>query len=247
MSDNAFERCVAFINCQLTPSERARGQFKNEACRMAVTISRQTGSGAMAIAQRLADYLQEHCPGKCEWAVFDRNLMDKVLEDHHLPKRLSKFLPEDSISGIDDMVEELFGLHPPSWTVVRQCTETILHLAGLGNVILIGRGANVITRNMDNVVHVRLVGSVEKRVERLQKNNNLSRAKALEFIRLSDRGRARYLKKYFDATAEDPLLYDLVLNTDKFSEEEAARLIGEIVFSRAQVANASRMTETKPE
>jgi diguanylate cyclase (GGDEF)-like protein len=45
------------------------------------------------------------------------------------------------MSEITDTLDELLGLHPPAWTLVRQMTETILHLAEMGNVILVGRGA----------------------------------------------------------------------------------------------------------
>ena len=80
--------------------------------------------------------------------------MEKVLEDHSLPNRLARFMPEDRISEISDTMDELFGLHPPSWTLVRQTADTILHLAELGNVIVIGRGAAVITRKLDYVFNV---------------------------------------------------------------------------------------------
>ena len=83
------------------------------------------------------------------------------MEDHDLPERVARFMPEDRASEISDTMEELFGLHPPSWLLVRKVTETILHLAELGNVILIGRGAAVITANLDHVFHVRLIGSLE--------------------------------------------------------------------------------------
>jgi cytidylate kinase len=229
---NAFERCLAFINCQLGPSRGPLGEEK----RMAVTISRQTGSGAMSIAQKLADYLQAQNPSGCPWTVFDKNLMEKVLEDHHLPARIAKFLPEDSVSGIKDTVDELLGLHPPSWIVVRQTTETILKLAELGNVILIGRAGSVITSKLPNVLHVRLVGSLEKRVARLQARNGLTEEQAKEFIARGDRGRARYLKKHFQKHIDDLLLYDLAINTDRFSEDEAARLIGDSLLSRAMGA-----------
>jgi len=46
----------------------------------------------------------------------------------------------------------LFGLRPPSWVLVPQVAETILHLADAGHVILIGRGAAVVTRAMPNVM-----------------------------------------------------------------------------------------------
>ena len=139
------------------------------------------------------ELLQAQAPkAACPWAVFDRNLVQKVLEDHHLPKRLARFMPEDRISEISDTMDELFGLHPPSWTLVHKTSETILHLAELGNVILIGRGAAVITRKLDYVFDVRLVGSVERRVQHLQEREQLSLKAARELVQREDLGRRRY-------------------------------------------------------
>src|SRR2546423_1340234 len=116
-------------------------------------------------------------------------------------------MPEDKVSGVADAVDELFGAHPSSWTLAQQTAETVLRLAEEGNVILIGRGANIITSKLEHVLHVRLVGSLEKRVENIQKLQGLSKKAALEFIRRADQGRRRYLKKHFDQDPDDPLLY----------------------------------------
>jgi cytidylate kinase len=158
--------------------------------------------------------------------------VEKVLEDHNLPQRLARFMPEDRVSEIADTMDELFGLHPPSWTLVRQTTETILHLAELGNVILIGRGATVITNKLDYVFHVRLVGSLKKRVAHMQELNGLNKKAALDLIRQEDRGRRRYLKTHFKADLDDPLLYHLVINTDLVSYENAAQIIADAMLKR---------------
>ena len=163
--------------------------------------------------------------GPPPWTVFDRNLVEKVLEDYHLPARLARFMPEDRVSEIDDVLQDLCGLHPPSLTLVEKTTDTILRLAELGNVILIGRGANVVTSQLKQVFHVRLVGSLEKRVEQVQKSLSLGRKAAMEFIYLEDRGRRRYLKKYFGKDIDDPLLYHVVVNTDRTGHKQAARMI----------------------
>lgn len=197
----------------------------------AVTMSRQSGSGAHVVAAKLAEYLQAQASnGPCPWTVFDRNLVEKVLEDHHLPKRLAQFMAEDRISEVADTMDELFGLHPPSWMLVRQTAETILHLAELGSVILIGRGANIITSKLDYVFHVRLVGSFARRVAYIQQLERLSARAAREFVRREDRGRERYVKKYFKQDIADPLLYHLTINTDLVSYEEAARIIGQALI-----------------
>src|ERR1035438_7694939 len=177
---HGLERCRTFIDAHMQAGGKGLVSAKDGGRRRAVTISRQTGSGAHVVAEKLAACLQAHTPSDARpWTVFDRNLVEKVLEDHNLPQRLARFMPEDRVSEIADTMDELFGLHPPSWTLVRQTTETILHLAELGNVILIGRGATVITGKLDYVFHVRLVGSLGKRVAHIQELHRLSKQAAL--------------------------------------------------------------------
>jgi cytidylate kinase len=229
-----LERCRTFIDTQMKPAGKGGVAVKaGVACR-AVTISRQTGSGAHSVAEQLAHLLQARSPkDAAPWTVFDRNLVEKVLEDHKLPQRLAQFMPEDKVSEIADTMDELFGLHPQSWTLVHQTTDTILRLAELGNVILIGRGATVITSKLDYVFHVRLVASLERRMKYIQELHHLSDKVAKDQIRREDRGRERYLKKYFHADLNDPLLYHLTINTDLVSYDEAARIIADAMLARS--------------
>jgi cytidylate kinase len=232
-TQTSFERFRAFINCQMQPADKPPAPVTTGMPWRAVTISRQTGSGAHVVAEELANYLQAHSPkDACPWTFFDRNLVEKVLEDHHLPERMARFLAEDRISEIEDTVDELFGLHPPSWTLVRQTAETILHMVELGKVIIIGRGAGVITRNLDYVFHVRLVGSLETRLKHVQEYYKMGKKEAQEFIHHEDRGRRRYLKKYFNLEIDDPLLYHVVINTDLVPHLKAARLIGDTLLQQ---------------
>jgi cytidylate kinase len=227
-----FDLCQSFINCQLRPGETKERSRLRPAISPSITISRMTGSGGRAIASKLADYLQAHVPVDCHWTVFDRTLIERTLEDHHLPKRMAEYMPESHKSAVGDVVEELFGLHPSSWTLVRQTSETMLRLARMGHVILVGRGANVVTSKLENVYHVRLVGSLEKRAARVQEVFGLDRHQALDFIRKEDSGRRRYLKDHFGEDIDDPLLYHLVINTDRIAYDDAARMIGREVVER---------------
>lgn len=194
--------------------------------RRAIAISSQTGSGAMRIAQLLAALLQAQTESSnSRWKVFDKDLMLKVIEDHHLPAHLAHLVREDAAGALDDMIEELFGLHPPSGLIVQKSIETILRLVGQGSVILVGWGANVITSKLPNVFQVRLVGSLERRLERIEQRDRLSRKEALGMIARQDRGRERYVKRYFGHELSNSLLYHLTINTDRFTDEAAARLI----------------------
>lgn len=223
----AMDRCFAFVNCQLKPGGRA-APGEARAVRRAVTISREAGCGALVVAEKLAALLQQETSAdEPPWTVFDRNLMGKVLEDHNLPARLARFLPEDRMTELQDIADELFGLRPASWTVIEQIADTILKLAELGNVIVIGRGAHIITARLPHVLHVRLVAPLERRFAHCRKSYGMSEREAREFCAREDTGRERYLKKYFKASLNDPLLYHLVINTGLVGFDEAARLIAE--------------------
>jgi cytidylate kinase len=224
------ERCATFINCQISPAKQSAAPWH-----LALTLSRQCGAGAHDVAEQLAQCLQSHTgKGLRPWTVFDKNLVAKVLDDHHLSAQLDRFLTEDAGSVIEDTIQEVLGLHPPTDELVRQVTETILRLAHLGNVIIIGRGANVITSAIPHVFHVRLVGSVDRRIERIAEILKLSRKAAASHIEKEDRARARYLKRHYGADVDDPLLYHLVVNTDRLDGSAAAELIAEAALSFAR-------------
>ncbi len=222
-------RCLTYLETQIGPRPTRPYPPRPPT----VTLSRMTGSGGLAIADRLAELLQEGRPASpAPWTVFHRELIEKVLAEHHLPSELSRFMPEDRVSYITDTVEELLGLHPSASSMVTQVVETVLHLAELGNCILVGRGAHIVLAQCDTAFHVRLVGSLERRVQRLAESRNLDAREARELIQTEDTARRRYLKTYMDADVDDPLAYHLTLNTDSFDATAAARVIASTVVER---------------
>jgi cytidylate kinase len=215
----------------------------------AITIARQEGAGGLTVASSLAEYLQTHVPSRDVWTVFSQRLVAKVLEDHHLDQRAAGFMKEGHKGVVTDAIEELLGLHPSDWTFVQRANATILRLAQAGNVILVGRGANIVTSKLPTVFHVYLIGSFEKRVEQAQKVFNLDRKSAITYIKKKDEDRRRYLKDNFDKDIDDPLLYHVIINTDLVQHDEAARLIGNEVIKRFKLdspvkvmGSASRVT-----
>jgi len=211
----------------------------------AITISRAEGAGGLTVASNLADYLQTHTTSREVWTVFSQYLVSKVLEEHHHHKRIGDFMKEGHKGTLTDVVEELLGLHPSTWTLVKQTNATILRLAQMGNVILVGRGANVVTSELQTVFHVRLVGSLEKRIEQAQKVFSLDRKSAINYIKKKDKGRRRYVKDNLDKNIDDPLLYHVVINTDLIQHDEAARLIGDEVIKRFKLDSPVKATGSR--
>jgi cytidylate kinase len=232
MMNASLDRCFSFINSHSAVPGHSEAEPR---LRRAVTISRQAGCGAVLIAERLAHYLQQQSPPHgAQWTVFDRELMDKVLADHNLPKYLAKFLPEDRASQIEDTLADIFKVHPPTQTMVQQTAETLLQLAELGGAILIGRAGNIVTAKLPNVLHVRLIAPLEDRMERICRDDHKTPDEARRFCLEEEQARTRYVKTYFHADINNALLYHLVINTSRVGCENSARLIGHAVLHMDQ-------------
>lgn len=198
-----------------------------------VTLSRETGAGALAVSRLVMENLetaQKEEEGHRPWSVFDSDLIKKALQEHQLPETLEQYLPEDAIGTLDDLSENLFGLHPLSDTLVEHTNRTILRLAETGNAILVGRGANLITRHLQHALHVRLIAPLEFRIRHVAASRGLDEKAAADFVQKGDRAKARYIRKYFEAAWNDPLQFHLTINTGLVDFPDAARLITGVVL-----------------
>ena len=70
-----------------------------------------------------------------------------------------------------------------------------------------------------------MTASPDTRVARLVSAKGLEQAEGARTVNDSDAGRADYLKRFYGISEESPTHYDLVVNTDAVSVEQAAELI----------------------
>jgi len=224
----AFEKCRQYIELHA----RGAGDAKwiPGPC---ITISRETGSAAEMLNEKLVEFFRQYKnPMNTDWAVFDKNLLQKVIDDHNLPGQISEYMKEDKYSNISSVVQEMLGLHPPRWTLIHKTTETVLQLARMGYVIIVGRGGNHITSKLNNAFHVRLVSPEEDRIENCIKYYNLMRKEAIDFIKKEETARRNYIQTNFHQKIDDPLMYNIVINTHNMTFEDVANIIGGAVVKK---------------
>ena len=92
-------------------------------------------------------------------------------------------------------------------------------------VIVVGRGSNVIAARTPNVFHVRLIAPLAQRIDAVRKANQLTRTEAARLVEKEDCGRARYMKDHFKSRIDDDLFYHAVINTGRMSCADAAQWI----------------------
>jgi cytidylate kinase len=112
-------------------------------------------------------------------------------------------------------------------------TGLVRDLARHDNVLIVGRGSQVILKDWPGAVHVLLVAPQEHRIEEVASRDGLAPEKAAKHVHEIDKGRKAFHDKFFHVKVDDPSLYHLSINTARISYEEAGRLIAAVVRERA--------------
>lgn len=108
---------------------------------------------------------------------------------------------------------------------IETITTIIQDLAERGNVVIVGRGSQAILRDRQDALHICCTAPLDRRVQFIARRDGVSEEEAAGTVQESDKNRAAFHRKYFKVDVDDPCLYDLVIGTARFSQEEEAELI----------------------
>ena len=88
-----------------------------------------------------------------------------------------------------------------------------------------GRGSQFILRDDPRALHVLVVAPLEVRLKRVMGDLKLDQEAAKQEIARFDNSRREFIKRYFQTELEDPVHYDLSVNTKSLSFQDAASLV----------------------
>jgi cytidylate kinase len=105
--------------------------------------------------------------------------------------------------------------------------SVILEMAAGDDVVLTAMAAAVVLRQVPHALRVRANAAERVRAERVEQQQGLTREAALDHVRHADHERASRMKFLYRINVDDYLLYDIVLNTERMTADEGARVIQE--------------------
>jgi len=203
-----------------------------------VTVSRQAGAGGHSFAEALVgrlEQMQQADPLFGGWQHFDKKLCAKVAEDPKLHVSLMDLLDERHRSAIEDYCAQMIAGESPQILVFRSVAKVVRSLASVGKSVIVGRGANLITRGYGRGIHIRLVAPLKSRISRMAERIETSDEDAKKRLEIIDRDRAALIRDYFGSDIEDPLSYDAVYNTDRLSMDAVVEGVVEMIRYQAEV------------
>jgi len=189
-----------------------------------VTVSRQWGSGGTNIAKLVAKEL--------DLRLYDREIIDHVAELSGADPRHIEDHDERQQGIMNELVLHLLeGRRTSSSSYFRALVRVVKRIAKEGNALIVGRASTCI---LPESYRVRIVAPEAIRVARIAELHHFDTKQARRLIHESDRHRYHFVRANFSCDPNDPLGYDLVINTEHCSIEHAAALVVKGVHDRLE-------------
>ena len=202
---------------------------KNE--KFVITINREVGTGGRTIGRKLAEKLSVKY---CDKAIVD-GLTQKfglnIQRIEEIKAQKKSWWNENDINNYYNTLVN--STSQPMEAEVKldnaSMFETEKHIlqeiATQTSCVIAGRTGFMIFREWPNHLNIFIQASMEHRVQRVMRRQNVSEKEAREIIAKLDASRETYIKKYEDTSRYDTRNYQLVISMDDLSEDDAVDVI----------------------
>ncbi|MBQ1912530.1 MAG: cytidylate kinase-like family protein [Bacteroidales bacterium] len=201
-----------------------------------ITISREVGSGGRTIGRKLAAKLAVH--------YSDKQLIDSLKEKFNLTASGIEKLKGEKKNWLADFIQFVapvpkyqtlaetdgnFAMEfRPEVSVkdVYEAEKAILNsIADEGSCVIAGRSGFFVLKDRPNKVDIFITAPLEQRIARVMTKQGLTREQAETVIESLDKTRDNYIQRYTGVSRYDARNYNLVINMDHLTEDEAVDLI----------------------
>ena len=210
-------------NVNLENKERVKDQLigKKETGRhVIITISREYGSGGRYIGKLVSE--------KLGIKLYDKEFVEEIAKSTGLSAEYIKD-NEQKRTVLDNLNNGYYaGLTNADELFIKE-SELIKEVAEKESCIIVGRCADFILKDKENVIRIFINNSMENKIKRATKFYGMSEEHATKEISRINKLRANHYKYYTENNWKDPSNYDICINSDSIGIDNAVELICDIV------------------
>lgn len=186
-----------------------------------VSISQLPHAGGDEIAARVAAWL--------DYGLFGLDTLREIARDPGLRTKLAADLEPAVSRAIESRVQQLFGALGQA--ELRDLAGVLATLGERGMAVVVGRGAlSILPR--ERTLRVLVVAPLADRAQRARETLDGTPEDAVRRVEREDADRLAFLRDRLGLSGDDPVLYDLVVNTQELSTDASAALIVEALRRR---------------
>ena len=189
-----------------------------------ITISREFGSGGRFIGEEVAK--------KLGIAYYDKNIINEIAEKSGLSpeyiQESAELSPKKGLFAYAFAGRDITGKSVEDMVYEAQ-RKVILELADKESCVIIGRNADYILKDRDDVLNVFIHGDMPEKIQRICKLHNTSEADAVKMINSIDKRRMTNYNFYTDQKWGKAANYTLCLNSSQLGYDKCESIIIECV------------------
>lgn len=193
-----------------------------------ITISRELGSEGTRVAEMVAQHFATHC--------VDKEVLAEMARQAGVPVEVIAEAEEKLLArpmGVSDEMRAFWSVRRSDGRVlteayfVQHLSEAFKLLAAEGNVVFVGRGAQLVLKDHPGALHIHLYAPLAVRAVRIQQRRNLPTSEAAQrIVRAADEQRRNWFRHFFNnADWKNPKHYHLLIDTGRIPPELASSLI----------------------
>jgi len=227
-------------------NEREKLMSSNAIKGPVITFSRVYGCEANRIARLLVNKVNERqfTMKRHPW----RYISKEVLEESGKELGLHSTQVDHRIQSHDmDSFKTLFaslGQHydVSDQKIIDKVYNIVETYANKGNVVIVGRGGSIVTKDMKNAVRIRLVAPLDWRASLISAKMHISHDEALIIVRRMDHNRAKWVENLAGGPVEDSI-YDLTINVKNVTDQEIIEMILRLMEDRGFIGPALKYSK----
>ena len=186
-----------------------------------ITISREYGSGGRYVGKLIAEKL---------WIkLYDKEIIERLSEETGLSKEYIKENEQkrDSLEVFNGGY--YIGLNNEDNLFVSE-SNLIKELASKESCVIVGRCADFILKDNENVINVFVYNNMKEKIKRVTKFYYVDLKNAEKEINRINKLRSNHYKHYTDQNWGETSNYDICINSDILGVEKTAELISNIAL-----------------
>ncbi len=194
-----------------------------------ITISREYGCPGKRIGEQLYRVINDKLTREkrtANWKWLSKEIIEQSAKELKLSSELTKHLSDYKKQGFFDNLALFFSEdYYPGETKIKNTIANFIHNAAEeGNVVIVGRAAEAITKNFKQSIHIKLVAPLQWRAEILSHTLGISLGEAEREALAMDERRMKF-REYFERGVPDVQFYDASFNCKEMTDDEIIELI----------------------
>jgi cytidylate kinase len=194
-----------------------------------ITISRDYGCPGRRIARKLSEVLSEknkRLGREVEWKWICKEVIEESARELKLSPTLIEDLSDYRTRGFFENIALFFSdeYYPGDVKIKNTIARFIYNAASEGNVVIVGRAGESITKNFEKSLHVKLQAPLDWRVHQVANNYGMGISEARKEALEMDKRRAQF-RNYFEKDRPDIEFFDAFFNCATMSDDEIIEMI----------------------